>query len=97
MWIRSPHIQISSKLSVTEAAESWSVFHHYFSSITVKAAALQVIQDWTHCWCQGLNQQLFVLSDILSNTGSHARVDRKKSKTCLRKFGVEIKKKKDIR
>lgn len=53
-----------------------SVFPDYLSS----AAALQVILDSTHCWCHGLNQQLLLLSDILPNSGSHAKRERERER-----------------
>lgn len=70
-----------------------SVFPDYLSS----AAALQVILDSTHCWCHGLNQQLLLLSDILPNSGSHAKRERErgsatveiKDLSCLGKLSVE--------
>lgn len=41
----------------TGSSGTASVLPDYLSS----AAALQVILDSTHCWCRGLNQQLFTV------------------------------------
>lgn len=66
-----------------------SVFFDCFSSAAVRQAALQVILDWTHCRCQGLNQQLLLLSDILPHSGSQALRESSaqgiKALSCLRK------------